>query len=375
MSAIKIRFIDPFHENFHHVLKKRVDGYFTDKQVSKKANGFMVLKTVFYLGVFVSAYLLLVLGGFGAGLNMLLFAILGLFTAFIGLNICHDAIHGAYSDHKWVNKFMSLFFNLVGASDYMWSIMHNIVHHTYTNIQGHDEDIEILPILRVSPHQEHKPIMKYQHIYAFFFYGLTTLSWVFIKDYKKFFQKRIGNYDNKHHPKREYFYLFFYKLVYYALFIVIPFTVLDMHWWQVLLGFVLMHFFAGFTLAIIFVLAHVVDGPEFPLPDEKGIVESNWAIHQLRTTANFCTHNRFVSFFCGGLNFQVEHHLFPKICHVHYKDLSKIVRATAAEYNVPYHEHRRFFGAVASHIRLLKKLGQPDPVPVPVLAPVVATAS
>jgi linoleoyl-CoA desaturase len=255
---------------------------------------------------------------------------------------------------------MSVFFNLVGASDYMWSIMHNIVHHTYTNIQGHDEDIELVPILRMSPHQPYKKIMKYQHIYAFILYGFTTLSWVFFKDYKKFFQKQIGNYENKNHPKSEYFFLFFYKIAYYFLFIALPIMVLDMSWWQVLLGFVLLHLVEGFTLAIIFVLAHVVDGPEFPLPDEKGVIESNWAIHQLRTTSNFCTDNDFVSFICGGLNFQVEHHLFPKICHVHYKPLSRIVRSTAEEFGVPYFEQPKFFTAVGSHIRLLKKLGQPD---------------
>lgn len=360
MSVAKIHFVDPVHHDFHKVLKKRVDSYFKEKNVSIKANGFMVFKTVFYLGTLIASYLTLVFGGFGAAINLSLFAIIGLFTAFIGVNVCHDAIHGAYSHNKWINKTFSLFFNLAGASDYMWSIMHNIVHHTYTNIQGHDEDIELVPILRMSPHQEYKKIMRYQHIYAFILYGFTTISWVFIKDYKKFFQAQIGNYDNKHHPKKEYFYLFFYKIIYYILFIVIPLSVLNMAWWQTLLGFFILHFIEGFTLAIIFVLAHVVDGPEFPLPDENGVIASNWAIHQLRTTADFCRKSWLVSFICGGLNFQIEHHLFPKICHVHYPDLSEIVKSTAEEFDVPYHEQETFFGAVKSHIRLLKKLGRPD---------------
>jgi linoleoyl-CoA desaturase len=360
MSTAKIRFVNPAEQDFHSTLKKRVEEYFIRNNISIKANGFMYFKTVFYLGTLIGLYVALLTGGFHIAVNFVLFALVGLFTAFIGVNICHDSIHGAYSRHKGVNKTMSVFFNLVGASDYMWSIMHNIVHHTYTNIQGHDEDIELVPILRMSPHQPYKKIMKYQHIYAFILYGFTTLSWVFFKDYKKFFQKQIGNYENKNHPKSEYFFLFFYKIAYYFLFIALPIMVLDMSWWQVLLGFVLLHLVEGFTLAIIFVLAHVVDGPEFPLPDEKGVIESNWAIHQLRTTSNFCTDNDFVSFICGGLNFQVEHHLFPKICHVHYKPLSRIVRSTAEEFGVPYFEQPKFFTAVGSHIRLLKKLGQPD---------------
>lgn len=360
MSSVKIHFVDKSKHDFHQILKARVDDYFSDKNISQKANSFMIFKTVFYLGVLILSYLLLLLGGFGVTVSLLLFALIGLFTAFIGVNICHDAIHGAYSKHKWVNKTFSVFFNLVGASDYVWSIMHNVIHHTYTNIQGHDDDLEAVAILRMSPHQEHKKIMRYQHIYAFFIYGLTTIQWVFVKDYKMFFKKNIGNYENKKHPKEEYFFLFFYKIVYYLLFIALPIMVLSITWWQVLIGFFILHFIEGFTLALIFVLAHVVDGPEFPVPDEGGVVESNWAIHQLKTTSNFCRNNDFVSFICGGLNFQVEHHLFPKICHVHYKALSEIVKRTAEEHGIPYLEHTKFFGAVASHIKHLKKLGRPE---------------
>jgi linoleoyl-CoA desaturase len=250
-------------------------------------------------------------------------------------------------------------FNIVGASEYMWSIMHNVVHHTYTNIEGHDDDIEVVPILRLSPYQHYKRVMRYQHVYAFFLYMLTTLSWVFVKDYRKFFQKQIGNYDNKTHKKREYFFLFFYKALYYFLFILLPFILMDFAWWQVLLGFVVLHLVEGFTLAIIFVLAHVVEGPEFPSPDEQGVVSYNWAIHQLRTTSDFARKSKLVSFLCGGLNFQVEHHLFPRICHVHYEALSEIVKETADEFKVPYHEQPTFFSAVASHYRLLRRLGQP----------------
>jgi linoleoyl-CoA desaturase len=356
--AERIRFVDEV--NKEATLKKRVDDYFSTNKISPKANGFMIFKTTVYLIMFIGLYALILLNNYNMLTTMILFGFLGLAIAFVGINICHDAIHGAYSNKKWVNKVMSMPFNIVGASEYMWSIMHNIVHHTYTNIDGHDEDIELVPILRFTPCQPFKKIMRFQHIYAFFLYSLSTLSWVFIKDYRKFFQQQIGHYDNSSHHKREYFLLFFYKLIYYVLFIVLPFIFIQLAWWKILIGFIILHMVEGLTLAVIFVLAHVVEGPEFPKPDEKGIIEHNWAAHQLRTTSDFCRHNNFVSFFCGGLNFQVEHHLFPRVCHVHYQAISEIVKNCALEFNIPYNEHPRFWGAVASHIRLLKQLGKED---------------
>lgn len=358
----RIRFVDIVNKDFQNTLKKRVDNYFKEKNISPKANWLMKLKSVIYLTVFIGLYFLIILVPFNTIATIGLFAILGLSMALVGINICHDAIHGAYSNKKWVNKLMSLPFNIVGASEYMWSIMHNIVHHTYTNIEGHDEDMELVPILRLSPHQKHMKIMRYQHIYAFFLYCFTTLSWVFLKDYRKFFQQQIGHYDNSTHRKREYFYLFFYKILYYTLFIVIPIIFIKLAWWKIVLGFIALHLIEGFTLAIIFVLAHVVEGPEFPQPDEKGVIDHNWATHQLKTTSDFCRHNDVVNFLCGGLNFQVEHHLFPRVSHTHYKAISEIVKSSAEEFNIPYHEQPKFFGAVASHVRLLKKFGKPDNV-------------
>lgn len=356
----RIRFENTVNTEFQSVLKKRVDDYFVSRKLSSKANGLMICKSIFYLAAFISIYVFLIHDHFSMFTTMLLFAFLGLFIALVGINICHDAIHGAYSQKKWVNKIMSMPFNIVGASEYMWSIMHNIVHHTYTNIEGHDEDIELVPILRFSPYQPYKKIMRYQHLYAFALYSFATLSWVFVKDYRKFFQLQIGQYDNSHHSRKEYFLLFFYKLIYYGLFIALPFIFIDLAWWKILIGFIILHLVEGFSLSIIFVLAHVVEGPDFPKPDEKGLIEHNWFTHQLKTTSDFCRHNDFVSFLCGGLNFQVEHHLFPRICHVHYKGISEIVKNCAIEFNIPYHEQPSFFGAIASHIRLLKKMGQPD---------------
>ena len=284
---------------------------------------------------------------------------IGAFSAFIGFNVCHDAIHGAYSSKSWVNTSLSLVFNVIGANAYVWSITHNKIHHTYTNIPDHDEDIDVAPgLIRLSPLEEYKRHMKYQHYYAFFVYGLASLSWVLRKDFVKFFQKKIGQYDNTNHPRKEYFNLFFFKAVYYTLFIVLPLVYLDITWWQFLIGFFALHMTEGFILGLVFQLAHVVEGTGFPSPNIEGNIEEAWAVHQMQTTANFARKNRLANFLCGGLNFQIEHHLFPHICHTHYVKISEIVKATAQECNVPYIESETFTGALKSHFSTLRKLGQ-----------------
>lgn len=326
----------------------------------------MIFKTVFFLSGIIIAYGMLISGQFGLWTMLFLSIAIGAFSAFIGFNVCHDAIHGAYSSKKWVNKSLGLIFNLIGANAYVWSITHNKIHHTYTNIPDHDEDIEVAPgLIRLSPLDEYKPHMRYQHYYAFFLYGLASLSWVLRKDYVKFFQKKIGQYDNTNHHKIEYFNLFFFKAVYYTISIVLPLTLLDITWWQFLIGFFALHLTKGLIMGLVFQLAHVVEGTNFPFPNDQGNIQEAWAVHQMQTTANFARKNKLANILCGGLNFQIEHHLFPQICHTHYVKISEIVKETAEEHGIAYIESETFFGALKSHYHMLKEFGQK---PVPVLA-------
>ena len=358
---MKIKFNGKKQPGFYAEVKKEVDEYFRKNNISKNANAAMVIKTVFFLASFVALYLLIIFGGFSLTVNLAFAILLGMVQAFIGFNVCHDAIHGSYSANSRVNQYLSLTFNLIGANAYVWKITHNQVHHTFTNIPGHDEDLDVAPgLVRVSPQDEYKAIMKYQHLYAFFLYGFASLSWVFRKDYVKFFQKKIGHTDNSNHPKIEYFNLFFFKALYYTLFIVVPLLVMDIAWWQFLIGFLAMHLAEGFVLGLVFQLAHVVEGTEFPEPDMEGKLDESWAVHQMQTTANFSTKSPIATFLCGGLNFQVEHHLFANICHIHYPEISKIVARTAEKYGVPYHENPTFLGALASHYKTLKKFGKEE---------------
>ena len=356
MKSIHFKAVDK--PDFYSTLRTRVNNYFAENKKSKNANAFMIFKATFYLTWLTGSYAFLVFGNISNPfLSYALWASIGLAAAFVAVNVCHDAIHGAFTTNKTVNVFLRNIFNVVGANEYIWNIMHNIVHHTYTNIPDHDEDLEIVGIMRLSPAQPLKKIHRYQYIYAFGLYSFATLLWVFVKDFKKFRQEQIGNYEVKHHPKSEVFKLFFFKAVYYALFIVLPFVFIPMAWYHIVLGFVVMHLFEGFVLAMIFMLAHVVDGTEFPEPNEKGQVDISWAELQLRTTANFCRNSAVVSFFCGGLNYQVEHHLFSKICHIHYPKISHIVEETAKEYGLPYLEYPTLGKAIGAHITFLKKIG------------------
>jgi linoleoyl-CoA desaturase len=357
----KLRFTDPSRSPFFATLRQRVDAYFRENQLSKHANRAMWAKLSFFLLLFLVLYGLIISNQFGPWTMLLLAIGLGTSCSFIGFNVCHDALHGSLSRNARVNHAIGLLFNVLGANPYVWGISHNVVHHTYTNIPGHDEDLEIAPgLVRVTDEEEVNSFHRYQHYYAFALYGLASLSWVFRKDYVKFFQSKIGETCTKNHPSIEYFNLFFFKGLYYILFIVLPLAVLSITWWQFLIGFVVMHLAEGLVLGLVFQLAHLVEETHLPEPNADGNIEEAWAVHQMRTTANFAPTNPMADFLCGGLNRQIEHHLFPRICHIHYPALSKIVKATAQEYGIPYVEKPSFGAALQSHYRVLRKYGKEE---------------
>jgi len=357
----KLRFVDTNKSRFYSTVKERVEQYFVVNKISKNANLAMYFKLTFFLSGSLALYLTIISGvllpnlwlAFGCCL------LLGFFGAMIGFNVSHDSIHGSLSANPKINKLISYSFCFIGANPYMWNISHNIVHHTFTNIPGHDEDIEVAPgLVRLSPLDKVNALHRYQHFYAFLLYGLAAISWIFRKDFKKFFQKEIGNYNNTNHPRIAYFELFFFKFLYYFLVIVLPLMILPITWWQFAIGFVGLQLMKGFVIGLVFQLAHVVEGTEFPEPNEDGNIEEAWAIHQMQTTANFSRTSWLASFLCGGLNMQIEHHLFPKVCHIHYPQISEIVKITAMEFGVPYIENKTFWSALVSHYRTLRYFGK-----------------
>lgn len=359
MSAQSIRFGNN-QKDFYLTLKKRVDNYFKEKNISPYGNYTMIIKTIVMYAIYLSPFVLLLTQTFSSPwINILLIITMGVGMAGLGLAVMHDANHGGYSKNKKFNQLVSYTMTLIGGSSFNWKIQHNHLHHMYTNVEGHDEDIAPLGFLRFSPHAKHKKIHKLQFIYAWFFYGLMTLMWALTKDYQQIFRyRRMGLIKSDAEYKKELAKLFFSKLIYYAIFLVLPFMVTDYSVWQILLGFFILHFVCGLVLAVIFQLAHVIEETTFPLPDDAGQLENNWAIHQLYTTADFAGRNKLLTWYAGGLNYQVEHHLFPTICHIHYAKIAKIVKDTAQEFNLPYHSHPTFLVALRSHTKMLYNLGR-----------------
>jgi len=356
----KVTFNNRTSREFSKTVKKRVDLYFKKNGISKHANAQMIAKTVIMLSIYLGSYALLISGQLSLGGMWFLTFVMGVAAAGIGFSISHDALHGAYSSNNTVNRALGFTFDMLGANGYIWKITHNIIHHTYTNIHGHDEDLEVADFIRLSPHSEFKIIHRVQHILAFFAYSMAMVFWVFVKDYKNFFKTNIGPYNNKDHPLSEWLILFGAKAAYYGYVLVIPMLVLDITWVQLAIGFLTMQLTAGVILGIIFQLAHVVEETDHPLPDEENMIDEHWMIHEMVTTNNFARDNKALCWFVGGLNFQIEHHLFPKVCSVHYPAISPIVEKTAKDFNIPYNHHETFFGAVASHYRTLKKFGDPN---------------
>jgi len=354
-----VKFARPDTSHFFSTLRKKVNLYFKENQLSKNGDHRMVIKTICMFALYFVPYILILSGQFSVWIMALLCIFMGLGQAGIGFSVAHDASHGAYSNNKIWNKILSYSFNLIGGSSFTWDVQHNILHHTYTNIYELDEDIHDKPFIRLSPHGKQKPYHKFQHWYAPFLYSLSTVSWLTKKDFAQLFSYNKSGMTTKsgHHPGRELVTMIISKVIYFTYMIIIPILVLPVAWWQVLLGFLIMQMVSGFILTIVFQLAHVVEGPSHHKPILSGTMENTWAIHQLMTTANFARNNKFLSWFVGGLNYQIEHHLFPHICHVHYKNISKIVQQTASEFNLPYHDQPNFRSAVKSHLRVLRAFG------------------
>jgi linoleoyl-CoA desaturase len=346
--------------DFFKVLKGRVDSYFEDNQISRNADWRMVSKTIFMLALYFIPYVLLVTNSYTSlWVFFGLWAVMGFGNAGIGLSIMHDANHGSYSKTPWINDFIGKTIDIVGGNAINWKIQHNVLHHSFTNINDMDEDISRTKLLRFCKHQDQKSAFKFQHLYAWFLYGLLTVSWITTKDFQQLIRyKKKGLIAGQGRTFAGVLTeLIIMKILYYTYMLVIPYYVMDISFGYVLAGFFMMHFICGLTLGLIFQPAHVTPDMDFPLPNDMGDMENSWAIHQLRTTTNFARENRLFSWYVGGLNYQVEHHLFPGICHVHYREISKIVEQTTSEYGIPYHSNPTFVGAVWQHAKMLKKMG------------------
>ncbi len=322
----------------------------------------MILKTVIMCSLFLGP-LLVVNTGIVDSVWLLfsLYIISGLGMAGIGMGIMHDAIHNSYSRNSRVNKYLGYTLNLIGANASVWKIQHNVLHHTFTNVEEADDDINPPFFLRFTPHTRRYGIHRFQHIYSWLFYGLSTVSWVTVKDFVRMARyRKMGFFKDSQYFSKELIKAIIWKVISFSLVLIVPIIVVPLAWWIVVLAFLSMHFVTGLLITTVFQLAHIVPNSEYPLPDENGFIKGDWASHQLMTTSNFSPKSRVFSWFIGGLNYQIEHHLLPNVCHVHYRKISHIVAETAREYGLPYHNKHTFFTAVGQHFKMLRQLGRED---------------
>jgi linoleoyl-CoA desaturase len=348
-------------DGFVHELRKRVDAYFEKTGYKRRDCAGMYFKTATIMAWFIGAYVLLMFVVSSWWLVVPLAAILGIAMAAIGFNIQHDGGHKAYSDRQWVNRIMALSLDLVGGSSYLWDWKHNSIHHTFPNVDGHDDDIDVGVLGRLSPHQPRYRFHRLQGIYLWLLYGFLAIKWHLFDDFHNVWVGRIGPHKIPR-PRGGNLAVFIVgKVIFFSLAFGIPMLLLP--WWAVLAVYGIAAFVSGVVLSVVFQLAHCVEEADFPMPvtNETGAerMPTEWAVHQLQTTVDFARGNRFLCWFLGGLNFQVEHHLFSRICHVHYPELSKVVEEACKEFGVKYAAHQSFWSAVVSHYRWLVRMGKP----------------
>ena len=364
-SAKRVRFrSNPRKDQFNNVLRERVDAYFTDRGISPHANTEMYLKTALSVVLWIACFAAVLSGVLDANPIWLivLYTFWGFVNVFIAFNIMHDATHDAYSANPKVNKIMGYSMDFIGGNQYLFRRMHG-AHHGYVNIHGIDVTMESHGFFRFTPAEPWKPFHRFQHFYTFVLYSLAMFHWVVAKDIKWMFgETHIGNQKNIQHPVREKIILIIGKTWYFGTALALPLLLTGAPVWAVLIGFVSMHILPGLYFALIFQVTHVYEGTTYPLPDDRGDIHNNYALHVLETTADFSRKSRLGSWLMGGINIHVIHHIFPRICHVHYPALTKILKETADEFELEYQENEHFIPALRKHYGMLKLLSRPDAV-------------
>jgi linoleoyl-CoA desaturase len=347
---------DPFATD----LRERVRTYFRRTGRSPHADAGTVATSLCMVVATFGAYGLALSAWTGPWAKLVLSLAAGVGLAGIAFSTAHDALHDAYSGSRRVNRVLGWTFELLGVNAYLWRFTHNRSHHAYTNLPGLDDDISMDPLLRLSPQVPRRAFHRFQHVYAWGFYALITLYWAWWKDYRDLSARRIGPCNGLCHPTSEKARLFAFKALYLAWTVALPLFVLPLPWWQVAIGSFLMQATAGLILGMVLFPAHVEESTDHPEPGADGVLADSWWRHQMRTTTDYARGNRLLDWYLGGCNYQVEHHLFPHVCHVHYPALSRIVEATAREHGVPYHHAPTYRGVLASHVRTLKRFGRAE---------------
>ncbi len=354
MESIRVCF--PGSGAFQAALKRRVDEHFAALNLSRRDAPRMYAKTGLILALTIGSYVLLMFAAVAWWQALILAAALALGMAGIGFSVQHDANHGGYSRNPWINHVMGISLDMIGGSSFVWYWKHNIVHHTYTNVSGVDVDVCLEPLLRLAPDQPWRPYYRFQHLYIWTLYALMPVNWYFWSDYRDLSNGHICGRKFPPPTARVLTATLAGKAFFYGWSLVLP---LLLHpTWTVLAFYLIVSSLLGIVLTTTFQLAHCVNETEVVSSGKQAApVSVGWAEHQVRTTANFAPGNGLLTWYLGGLNYQIEHHLFPRVCHVHYPALSPIVSATCREFGIPYQSHPTVRKAITSHYQWLRRLG------------------
>lgn len=355
---MKIKFQVGSSSIFFNSLDKEVESLLSNPEILARAKKRLWFKMIFYFLLYLASYaaLFLIPHDDVASLivNYVFFGLSGILLAF---NVSHDACHETFSKNKSINYWLyHLSFNMQGTNAYLWKIRHTASHHLFPNVDGCDADIDDNPIIRLSPQHRVRSYQRYQHLYSFFVYCIYTLHWFLFKDVLYLCKKRVANLQNKKHPLKEWLLFFFWKLFYLAALIFFPV------WWgypftAILVSFFIMHVITSLFFIHSLIATHLCMETQFPKMDKGGYLPYDYYVHQLATCLDYAPTNKIYNWFLGGFNSHAAHHLYPRLPHTIYPEISVIIERKTTEFNVPYHK-LSWAKAIRSHYRYLKTMGR-----------------
>ncbi len=357
-DGMKIKFREGNHAGFYRELKRRVNAHFEDAGTTRFADRRFWTKAAFYAAIMVASYALILSNQFGPWELLLLANLFGIGALMLGVNVAHDAAHDALTPYTRVNRIVqTAIFTLLGANAYLWRLRHVKSHHTFPNVNGCDIDIDHNEFLRLSPNHRRRWYHRAQHLYAPFIFWLVDVHTVFYQDFVYLFKRRLANMVDIRHPPYEYAMFVACKAAYLAIVVGIPMMVLDLPWWQVVLGAATMSFVASVLFVTLLIGTHFAEEAEFPHFDRDGYIGHDWAEHALVTSVDWNPESKVALFIAGGANCHAAHHLFPTVCHIHYVPITRIIVETAAQFGLRYNR-TTLPRLVRSHFRFLRAMGR-----------------
>lgn len=350
--------------DFIREMRSEVSRYLADEQTRATGNIRLYAKTFLAIGLMVVSWTVLVVAHGQAALIAPSLAGLALGAILTAVCVQHDANHGAHFRRSRYNHLLGWTADVfLGFSSYAWRVKHNVAHHTYTNIDGYDEDATQVPFARFAPSQQPRPWYRLQQYYIWPMYTLMVVRLQTIGDLVAFVRGHVGH--TTLHPPRgwDLVGLVIGKAIFVGWALVVP--LLFYPWWAVLAAYLGLTMMLSLVMATTFQLAHCVEEVNFTSPQELIGAKQVWAVHEVETTVDFCTSNRVLTWLLGGLNFQIEHHLFPGIPHTHYPAIARIVRRSCSAHGVRYTSQPSLRAALRSHYVHLRRMGRLG-VPVPI---------